>query len=79
MSESPRVFLLALVITLSILALNLFIVTTTVKATQKVKNYLSNNSISSTSFEKAKPLEKIEEIKEYLPKRSVNYSKIKER
>lgn len=64
---------LAAAITISILAFNLVVGVTSVRASQKLKSF-SGISTNSAVFEE--PSEVVEKVKEYLPRKTVDYRKV---
>lgn len=73
MKEEVRTILLAASITLSILVVNLAVGATSVKASQRIKSF---NGISSNSAMFEEPKEMVQKVKEYLPKKNVNYRQV---
>ena len=73
MREEVRTILLAASITLSILVVNLAVGATSVKASQKIKSF-NGISTNSAMFEEQKEI--VQKVKEYLPKKNVNYRKV---
>lgn len=73
MREDLRTILLAASITLSILMVNLAIGVTSVKASQRIKSF---NGISTTSAMFEEPKDVVEKVREYLPKKNVDYRRV---
>lgn len=73
MKEDLRIILLAAGVTLSILVVNLAVGVTSVKASQRMKSW-SGISTNSAMFDE--PNEVVEKVREYLPKKNVDYRRV---
>lgn len=73
MKEDLRIILLAAGITIAILVVNLAVGATSVKASQRMKSW-SGVSTNSAMFEREN--EVVEKVKEYLPKKNVDYRRV---
>lgn len=73
MADDFRTVIVAALITLSILVVNLAVGVTSVKASQRIKSF---NGISSNSAIFEEPNEMVEKVREYLPKKNVDYRKV---